>query len=100
MVDWDKDHVDLEWTPPENDGGAPIEKYIIEKKDKHGRWEMAKEIPADKTAATVDNLIEGEEYQFRVIPVNKAGPGEASDPSDRVIAKPRFRKYEQALSET
>lgn len=25
-VDWDKDHIDLEWTPPESDGGAPIEK--------------------------------------------------------------------------
>lgn len=26
LVDWDKDHVDLEWSPPENDGGAPITK--------------------------------------------------------------------------
>ena len=38
LTDWDKDHVDLEWKAP-NDGGAPIEEYVIEKKDKHGRWE-------------------------------------------------------------
>jgi hypothetical protein len=29
-VDWDKDHADLKWTKPENDGGAPITGYIIE----------------------------------------------------------------------
>lgn len=92
LVDWDKDHVDLEWTPPASDGGAAVEKYVIEKKDKHGKWQKAMEVPADKTAATVGDLTEGEEYQFRVIAVNKAGPGEASEPSDRVIAKPRFCK--------
>lgn len=31
VVDWDKDHVDLEWKVPENDGGAPIEEFVIEK---------------------------------------------------------------------
>jgi predicted phage tail protein len=92
LVDWDKDHVDLEWIAP-NDGGAPIKNYIIEKKTKHGRWEQALQVPATgKTAATVPGLTQGEEYQFRITAVNKAGPGEPSDPSDRVIAKPRFRK--------
>jgi len=28
LVDWDKDHVDLAWKPPKNDGGAAIEKYL------------------------------------------------------------------------
>jgi len=32
VVDWDKDHADLKWTKPENDGGAPITGYIIEYK--------------------------------------------------------------------
>lgn len=35
-------------------------------------------------------LKEGEEYQFRVMAVNKAGPGEPSDPSRKVVAKARF----------
>jgi len=37
LDDWDKDHVDLHWAPPENNGGAPIEKYIVEKRTKYGR---------------------------------------------------------------
>lgn len=32
VVDWDKDHADLKWTKPENDGGAPITGYVIEYK--------------------------------------------------------------------
>jgi Fibronectin type III domain. len=34
VVDWDKDHADLKWKKPENDGGAPITGYIIEFKVK------------------------------------------------------------------
>lgn len=34
IVDYDNRSVDLKWTAPTTDGGVPIEKYIIEKKDK------------------------------------------------------------------
>ncbi|KAG1672466.1 Twitchin [Nymphon striatum] len=88
-TDWDKDHVDLKWTPPENNGGAPIEKYIIEKKDKYGDWEKAAEVPGDATTGTAGNLVAGQPYEFRVRAVNKAGPGEPSDSTGTIIAKPR-----------
>lgn len=32
-VDWDRDFVELKWTPPAKDGGAPITGYLIEKKE-------------------------------------------------------------------
>lgn len=32
LVDWDKDHADLKWQKPDNDGGAPITGYVIEYK--------------------------------------------------------------------
>uniref|UniRef100_A0A1I7VVS1 non-specific serine/threonine protein kinase n=1 Tax=Loa loa TaxID=7209 RepID=A0A1I7VVS1_LOALO len=88
-TDWDKDHVDLEWTKPVNDGGAPIEEYVIEKRSKYGRWEPALTVPSESTAATVPNLTEGEEYEFRIIAVNKGGPSEPSDSSTVVVAKAR-----------
>ncbi|PRD22652.1 UNVERIFIED_CONTAM: unc-22 [Trichonephila clavipes] len=89
VTDWDKDHVDLKWTPPTSDGGSPITGYIVEKKDKWGDWEKALEVPADQTTATVPNLLQGQPYEFRVKAVNKAGPGEPSDPTAPVIAKSR-----------
>ncbi|KAM3957310.1 projectin protein bent isoform 8-T9 [Aphomia sociella] len=89
VTDWDKDHVDLKWSPPTNDGGAPVEGYIVEKKDKFGNWEKALEVPADKTTCTVPDLIEGQTYEFRVRAVNKAGPGEPSDSTHPIVAKPR-----------
>lgn len=81
--------MDLAWSPPTSDGGSPITGYIIEKKDKYGEWEKAVEVPAYETSATVPDLIEGQPYEFRVRAVNKAGPGEPSDPTPTIIAKPR-----------
>jgi len=69
-----------------------VEKYIVEKKDKHGKWVHALDVPGDQQTATVGQLTEGEEYQFRVIAVNKGGQSDPSDPSRTVIAKPRNRK--------
>lgn len=89
-TDWDKDHVDLKWTPPANDGGTPITGYIIEKKKKGThKWLKGAQIKGDVCTGTCPNLEEGEEYEFRVIPINKEGPGEPSDPSRSVVAKPR-----------
>lgn len=49
-TDWDKDHVDLKWEPPKNDGGAPVTGYLVEKKDKSGKWVPVLEV-RDRTAA-------------------------------------------------
>lgn len=89
-TDWDKDHVDLTWAPPASDGGAPITGYVIEKRKKgQHKWQKAKTLTTPDTSATVPDLEEGEEYEFRVIAVNKAGPSEPSDSSRSIIAKPR-----------
>lgn len=46
-------------------------------------------MPADQTKATVPGLTHGEEYEFRVIAVNKGGNSDPSDPTFPVVAKPR-----------
>lgn len=93
VMDWDKDRVDLQWTEPRNDGGAPITDWIIEKKKRFGPWEKALEVPAKHgPKASIPDLTEGEEYQFRVIAVNKAGNSDPSDASQAVVCKARFEK--------
>lgn len=93
VTDWDKDHADLKWDKPTEDGGSPITGYVIEYKDKFGTdWVPAKEVPADAFQATVDGLKEGNQYEFRIRAINKAGPGEPSDSTKPIIAKCRFVK--------
>lgn len=91
-TDWDKDHVDLRWTPPLIDGGSPITGYVIEKREKGApKWIKACETGPD-CKGRVDNLDEGVEYEFRVKAINAAGPGEPSDASKPITAKSRRRK--------
>ncbi|GIY64293.1 twitchin [Caerostris darwini] len=89
VTDWDKDHIDLKWTAPETDGGSPITGYLVEVKDKLGNWVKAMEVPAGQTTASVPDLVQGQSYEFRVKAVNKAGPGEPSNETPPVVAKPR-----------
>ena len=50
VTDWDSDFVELEWTKPRHDGGAPVTGYIIQKKAKGSPiWQNAARVPADKT---------------------------------------------------
>lgn len=53
-------------------------------------WEKAIETNTSTPQAVVSGLIEGNEYQFRVIAVNKAGQSEPGDASKNFVAKPRF----------
>ncbi|XP_067613922.1 twitchin isoform X10 [Eurosta solidaginis] len=93
LTDWDKDHADLKWDSPDNDGGAPISAYIIECKDKFSSdWFKYKKVSADTRYSTVDSLKEGQQYEFRVRAVNKAGESEPSDKTKAIIAKCRFVK--------
>lgn len=48
-----------------------------------------------RTFGKVTDVVEGHEYEFRIVAVNKAGPSPPSDPSKSVVAKPRFCKYLQ-----
>lgn len=68
--------VDLAWSAPSADGGAPVTGYVVEVSgDGGGTW--APVDPAAVTGATarVAGLGNGTAHRFRVAAVNAAGPG-------------------------
>lgn len=89
VTDVDSTQVSLEWDPPQKDGGAPVDEYIIEVRDPTSKeWNK---IATSKTPnATVTGLTEGKEYQFRVKAVNKAGPGQPSEPCEKIKCQPKY----------
>lgn len=90
-TDWGKDYVELKWSPPKSDGGLPIEKYIVQKREKGGRsWSDCARVAGDKRTAQITDVEAAHEYEFRIIAVNKAGESEPSDPSQTVVTRPRF----------
>ncbi|KAG8125722.1 hypothetical protein E2320_020886 [Naja naja] len=74
VTDVSKEAITITWNPPANDGGSPVTGYIVERRKKD-------------TKCTVDGLLEGAEYEFHVIAVNRAGPGVPSSASSSVVAK-------------
>ena len=90
-----KDSMTITWTPPENDGGAPIENYVIEyRKPGDKKWIPANEgVPCGELTFTVPGLKEETEYEFHVAAENKAGRGPYSEPSDVAKFGKCPRKY-------
>lgn len=76
------------WNRP-RDGGKPITNYILEKKETTAkRWSRATREPLyPATQYRVQDLVEGCEYEFRVMAENELGTGDPSLPSKPILAK-------------
>lgn len=65
------------------DGGSPVIGYCLEKRNKKSlRWQKVFRDPVSGTTQKIHNLTEGNEYQYRVYAINKAGEGPFSTASD------------------
>ena len=80
----------LTWIKPDTDGGRPLTHYIIEMREKLSvEWKEVMVTPDPTCKATVTGLKENQVVQFRVRAANKAGHGEASEPTDNHTVKHR-----------
>lgn len=71
----------LVWSPPK-DNGFPITNYIITRKT-GGEEEFMDPVttPSNAVVATVDGLMPGTQYSFRVVALNTLGRGPESEPT-------------------
>ncbi|XP_062919297.1 immunoglobulin superfamily member 22-like [Mobula hypostoma] len=92
VTDVSKDAITIAWTPPAQDGGAPVLGYIVERRKKGSHhWIPATKEPIQDTKFTADGLLEDMEYEFRVTAINRAGVGQPSTASSSVVARNPIR---------
>ncbi|RXN36975.1 hypothetical protein ROHU_002464 [Labeo rohita] len=76
-----KDHIKIQWTKPQYDGGSKVTGYIVERRDlPEGRWMRANFTNVIETEFTITGLTVNNQYEFRVIARNAVGV--FSEPSD------------------
>lgn len=83
----------LKWKPPKSDGGSPVTGYYVE--SQHGytsRWSKVNKTPVRQCRLEFKDIIESNEYTFRVVAENEAGIGEPSAATATVVAKDPFSK--------
>ncbi|XP_031464478.1 immunoglobulin-like and fibronectin type III domain-containing protein 1 isoform X1 [Phasianus colchicus] len=77
--------VTIQWNPPKDDGGKPIQNYVIEKQQVgKSNWVTLGEIPRSCTTFTTSKVEQDMSYYFRVRAVNAEGTSEALE-SDEVV---------------
>ena len=78
--------VDISWDPPVDDGGDPILEYVVEYaiQTNFAYSDFTVGATVTDTSATVNNLVNGTDYVFRVAARNAVGLGAYSDFSDVV----------------
>lgn len=84
-----KEHVIIQWTKPESDGGSEIKDYLVDKRERKSlRWtRVNRDYTVYDTRLKVTGLMEGSQYQFRVTAVNAAGNSEPSEASQYILCK-------------
>lgn len=80
----------VSWKPSKDDGGSPIQHYVIERQDislKSG-WDNVGQIsPKEPSTYKVEGLTPKKEYRFRIRAVNKLGTSEPTVFSKPILAK-------------
>ena len=85
--------VSLRWSRPETDGGKPITRYIVEKRDPAKSTYIPVGTTSDHCCEfRVIRLVAGNEYVLRVSAENEVGVGEPAELSQGITAKSPYGK--------
>ena len=87
------DSCKLSWQPPQNDGGAPIIAYVIERKSGSSATWLPMKKKATMTEFVATDLSEGSAYEFRIVAENKMGLGKPGPQCAPVMIKNPYSKH-------
>ena len=91
ITDVTKETCVVSWKAPLDNGGASVDKYIIERLDvARGEWTPTGEVNGDINTLRVIRLTPGKEYMFRVRAVNKEGESDSLETSVATLARNPF----------
>lgn len=93
-----KDRATLSWKPPKDDGGNRVIGYVVERRDTSkgpDAWVPATQ-NCKETTFTVPSLLDGHEYEFRVMAFNDNGTSEPLRSSAPVTAKLPFSRLKRS----
>uniref|UniRef100_A0A8C9F6Y2 Immunoglobulin superfamily member 22 n=1 Tax=Pavo cristatus TaxID=9049 RepID=A0A8C9F6Y2_PAVCR len=77
--------VTIQWNPPKDDGGKPVQNYLIEKQQVgKSDWVAVGETPRSCTTFTTSKVEQDMSYYFRVRAVNAEGTSDALEASEAV----------------
>lgn len=85
--------ITLSWLPPKDDGGSKVTNYVIWRRVASRKtWVPVTNEPKERIW-TVENLMKGHEYVFRIMAQNKYGVGEPLD-SEPEVARDLYSELE------
>ncbi|XP_030418063.1 immunoglobulin-like and fibronectin type III domain-containing protein 1 [Gopherus evgoodei] len=86
VVDSSTTGITIQWKPPKDDGGTPVQNYIIEKQQVGRKtWVTLGETSKNNSTFTTNKVRQDKSYRFRVQAVNAEGKSKALE-SDEVMA--------------
>ena len=94
VTDSSGESVSLSWDKSASDGGAPIDAYVVERRDaSRNNWVSVARTTAETTRATATKLWEGCDYLFRVAAENAVGQSDYVELGKAIAAKPPYSQY-------
>lgn len=86
------DSCKLSWFTPEDDGGSAITNYIIEKRESDHRAWTPVTYTVTRQNATIQGLIQGKAYFFRIAAENIIGMGPFTETTKEILIRDPISK--------
>lgn len=87
------DSCKLTWFSPEDDGGSPITNYVIQKREADRRAWTPVTYTVTRHNATVQGLIQGKAYFFRIAAENSIGIGPFVETPHEIVIRDPISTY-------